>query len=365
MDYQNFNRDELTVVGEFPRKDRMLPVYNFPVGMRENAVSTLRRHDPWWIMTDVEMATFTPSVIPDHGARGFVFEGKPYPREAFGGKDMFGVEWVYIDVAGGSMVKPGTPLFRDANEWREKVVFPDIDTWPWEENAALNREYLQNGRCNVLTLLNGCWFERLVSFMDFENAAIALIDEEQTEAVQELVHELTSLYIRVVDKCAQYYDIDGICIHDDWGSQAAPFFSEAAARTFFLPEMKRFIDHVHGHGLFCDLHSCGHIEARCNIFVEAGFDSWSPMPMNNTQAIYEKYGDRIVLGVVYEHPFDPASATEEEQRAAARDFVETYTQPGKPAMYSAFYNPPGMLTKAFREELYMASRTHYQKQIAE
>ena len=43
-----------------------------------------------------------------------------------------------------------------------------------------------------------------------------------------------------------------------------------------------------------------------------------------------------MIGIVYDKPFDPATATEEEQRAAARDFVEKYTKPGKPAMYSAF-----------------------------
>jgi hypothetical protein len=125
--------------------------------------------------------------------------------------------------------------------------------------------------------------------------------------------------------------------------------------------MKRFVAHVHSKNMFCDLHSCGHIESRCGIFVEAGFDSWTPMAMNNTQELYEKYGDSIVLGIVVDNPFDPAVATEEEQRAAARDYVEKYTKPGKPSMYSAFYNRPGMLTKAFREELYIASRERYSK----
>ena len=86
------------------------------------------------------------------------------------------------------------------------------------------------------------------------------------------------------------------------------------------------------------------------------------MPMNNTQELYEKYGDRIVIGIVADKTFDPATATEEEQRAAARDFVEKYTKPGKPCMYSAFYNRPGMLTPAFREELYIASRERYSKE---
>ena len=47
---------------------------------------------------------------------------------------MFGVDWEYIPVAGGSMIRPGKPLLKDANEWYEKVKFPDIESWDWENN---------------------------------------------------------------------------------------------------------------------------------------------------------------------------------------------------------------------------------------
>ena len=362
MSRPEFQEEELKIVKEFPGFfGEMIPVYNFPISMREAVVATYRDKKPWWILTDVECDTFTPSVIPDNGARGFVFEGQPYPREKFGGPDMFGVEWVYIDVAGGSMVKPGKPLLEHASEWREKVVFPDIDSWDWEGSASMNKDYLSNGKANVLTLLNGCWFERLISFFDFEGAAIALIDDEQMEDIKELVHTLTDLYIRLVDKCVQYYDLDGIEIHDDWGSQKSPFFSDEAAREIFLPEMKRFVDHVHGLGKFCNLHSCGHIEDRCDVIAEAGFDGWLPMPMNDTVQLYETYGDRVAIGAVDPEPIDPATASEEEQRAAARRFVERFTKEGKVSVFSAFYNTPGLLTPAFREELYKASRIRYSR----
>ena len=40
-------------------------------------------------------------------------------------------------------------------------------------------------------------------------------------------------------------------------------------------------------------------------------------------------------------------------------FVEKFSKEGKVAVFSAFYNKPGMLTPAFREELYKASRIRY------
>lgn len=356
-----FDEKELKVVATEPDFfGSQNPIYDFPVSRRENFVAAIKDKKPYWEITDIDQNTFTPSVIPDNVARGFVFEGgDPLPREKFGGKDMFDIEWVYIDVAGGSMVKPGNPLLEYADEWREKVVWPDINSWDWEGSAKRNKEYLSNGKANIMTLLNGCWFERLISFFDFENAAVAVIDEDQIDDVKELVHKLTDLYIDIVDKSLEYFDLDGFEIHDDWGSQKSPFFSDAAAREIFLPEMKRYNEHLHSKGLISMLHSCGHIEDRCDVFVEAGFDAWLPMPMNDTVSLYEKYGDKITIGMVYDKPIDPATASEEEIRAAAKDFADRFAKPGRPSSYSAFYNTPGLLNPAFREELYRESRKNY------
>ena len=359
-----FQESELKVVKELPGRfgGKSIPLYDFPVSIRKAAYELYMNKQGIWESTDCEMGNFTPSVIPDNIARGFIFEGGPkIPKEQYGGKDMFGVEWVYVDQVGGSMVKPGAPLLEDANEWREKVVFPDIDSWDWEGSAAQNKEYLAQDKATVITFLNGCWFERLISFMDFEGAAMALLDEDQIDAVKELTHALTDLYIRIAEKCFKYYDVDGVCIHDDWGSQMAPFFSDRVAREVYLPEMKRFNDFVHSCGKYVELHSCGHCEDRCGVFVDAGFDAWLPMRMNDTVALYEKYGDKIVIGVVYDKPFDPATATEEEQRAAARDFADRFCAPGKPSAFSPMYNVHGLMTPAFREELYRQSRINYAK----
>ena len=365
MSHPAFDPKELEVVEWQPglKGGPKTPVFNYPISIKEEVVSALRDKDQWWVHTGVETKMFTPSIIPDNCARGFVFEYQRLPREKFGGKDMFGVEWDYIDMVGGSMVRPGKPLLTDVNDWKEVVKMPDIDAWDWEGSAKANEEYLNQTKAVTMTLLNGCWFERLISFMDFEGAAMALLDEDQEDALKEMTHELTSLYINIVDHVYKYFGhkVSGINIHDDWGSQRSPFFSDAVARNFYLPEMKRFVEHVHSLGYYCDLHSCGHIEDRCGIFVEAGFDSWAPMPMNDTIALYDKYGDKIMIGVVSDKSFDPETATEEEQRECAREFVKRFCKKGTMVSYSAFYNKPGQLTQAFREELYKASREAYNK----
>ena len=254
------------------------------------------------------------------------------------------------------MVKPGTPTMEDANDWKEIVKFPDIDSWDWAASAKRNEAFKTTDKAISLMLLNGCWFERLISFMDFQGAAMALIDEDQRDALVELTHAWTDLYIKLVDKCAETYSLDVINMHDDWGSQMAPFFSMDVAKELYLPEMKRFVDHVHSKGLICELHSCGHNEDRVEVFLEAGFDAWTPMPMNNTPALYEKYGDRMVFGVTYDKPIDVATATDAEKIAAAKDFVKRFVHKGKTATWSSYNDLALTLDPVFNKALYEESR---------
>ena len=355
-----FSEKELEVQYEIPNMfgGPATPVFSHPISLFDAVKANLVDHDPVWIFQGYETGFFCPSVIPDHVARGFCFEAVPTPREKFGGLDMFGLNWKFIDVAGGSMSEG--KLFDDANDWKDHINFEEIykavDSWDWEGSAAMNKDYLASGP-KTCWFLNGAWFERLISFMTFEGAAMALLDDDQVDAVKELIHETTSLFMYIIDKCEKYYNLGGYCIHDDWGSQMAPFFSEEIARDVFLPEMKRFCDHVHSYGKFIEIHSCGKCEGRIGVFIDAGFDIWTPMAMNNTYELYEKYGDKIVLSIVVNELEDPANATDEEMRAAARSFAAKFANPDKPCQLSSFYSNPAYTgSKAFREELYKASR---------
>ena len=350
-----FSEKEMEVAYEIPGMfgGPGTPVYTYPANLFDVAKNTYLDKEATWILTGSEVGMFCPAVIPDNVARGLVIDSVPVPREQFGGKDMFGLDWVFVDVAGGSMSEGH--FFDDANDWKDYVKMPDIDAWDWAGSAKANEGYLASGP-KTLWFLNGCWFERMISFMTFEGAAMALLDEDQEDAVKEMLHELTSLYIRIVDKCVEYYNVPGFCIHDDWGSQMAPFFSDEVAENFFLPEMKRFVDHCHSLGKYVEIHSCGHVEDRCHVFVDAGFDIWTPMAMNDTYALYEKYGDKIVLSIVVKELADPDNATEEELRAAARSFAAKFANADMPCQLSFYSSTAYTGSAAFREELYKASR---------
>lgn len=352
-----FSEDELKVIREIPAYRRPdlpnIPIFDFPVKPKE-AYHAFFKKEPVWQLTGVEISRFCPAVYPDNVARGYIIEENPLPIEEWGGTDIFGVEWCYDEDNRGSAVVPGAPLFTDANSWEETLVWPDINSWDWAGSAGENKDYLSGDNAMVPVIMNG-YFERLVTFMDFGNAAIALIDDSQKEAVKSLFDKLSDLYIKVVDKFIDYFDVDGFIFHDDWGSQGAPLFSVDTAAEMIVPAMKKLTAHIKKRGRVAELHSCGSLDSQVSNMIEAGWDSWSPQAINDTHEIYEKYGEEIIIGVIPDS--FPPDASEERQREEASKFAEKFCDPKKPAFLSIY--GASVVTPAYREELYRLSRQRY------
>jgi hypothetical protein len=358
MSIPKFDPKELEVVAKFPgfMGGAETLVYNYPITPKEAYIAAFKRHPVWQITSTTEMSMFAPKCNPDNIARGFVYDGTHAPPT--GGLDMFGIDWEYIPQVGGSMVRPGKPFIEDASELKDKVVWPDIEKWDWEGNAKANAGYLSDRSFNVCWFLNG-WYERLISFMDFEGAVVAVFDEDTQDDVKAFFDKLTDLYIKIFDKYITYFPgIDGFCIHDDWGSQKETFFSPAVAEEMIVPYMKRVTDFLHSKGKYCELHSCGQLMKQVPNIIAAGWDSWHPQLMNDTQKEYELYGDKMLIGVAPD-TFDPATTSEEEQRRMAREYADKFCQPGKPSLLNIYAS--SVLTPAYREELYKQSRINYGK----
>lgn len=346
-----FSEDELQVVGRYmaagnPTGKAKL---NTPITPKENILAFLRNETPCW-MPDGDIITITPDILPDNVARGFVQEANP--TDVKGGPDLFGVDWVYLPDVGGSMVRPGKPVLEDVNDWKDIIKFPDIEAMDWEGCAKRNVEYLGDGSDPVWTVQFSGMFERLISFMDFEQAAVALIDEDQVDAVCELFDALTDLYIKIIDKAVKYFHITGYLFHDDWGSQQAPFFSKSTFREVIAPRIRRLVDHCHENGVIFELHSCGHTESMCDAICELGIDMWRPQPMNDMVRLYNEFGDKIKFGV--RAPLFTDDSPVEDQIAAAKKLVHQFSQPGK-FVFTSFFQE----TDTFRKALYEESRKTY------
>lgn len=353
-----FDKKELEATGVMHLRTALLQqdvkIYNFPVTPREGFLGPYH-HKPVWVNYLVESQFITPYIIPDNVARGGVSDAV-LTNEEKGGPDMFGIEWEFVPAAGGSMVRPGKPLLSEVGEWREKVKFPDIDSWDWEGAGKRWQEQHDPSKAQICMFHNGFWFERLISFMDFENAAVALINEEDQEELHALFEATTDLGCRLVDKVCQYFQVDGFNVHDDWGSMLNSFFSPQVCAEMIVPHMRKFTDHVHSKGVIADLHSCGKIDNQVQNMIDAGWDSWTPMDICDTAKIFEEYGDKMVFGVMPER-FDPKTTSEEEQREYARRFVKKYCRPDRSAKFSIYGME--MLTPAFLEEMYIDSRKYF------
>ena len=92
--------------------------------------------------------------------------------------------------------------------------------------------------------------------------------------------------------------------------------------------------------------------------IAEGWNFWTGQSMNDTQKIYELYGDKIIVGVIPD-VFDPLTTSQEEQRRAVRVYADKFCSPGKPSIFNHY--GLDMLTPAFREELYIKSRENYSK----
>ncbi|MBE6038467.1 MAG: methyltransferase [Anaerofustis stercorihominis] len=350
-----FNESELNIVAEKPGRGAPTPIYDFPVTPKEAILANYRK-EPVWMPMGLEAVYFIDDLIGDNKARGAI-SGRRLAPEEIGGKDMFGIEWVYVPKVGGSIVKPGKPTLDDANNWKEVIQFPDVDTWDWEGAAERFKPYFEENKdIYVRSMIFNGFFERLISWMDFEAAATAMIDEDQQDAVKEIFDNIADLYIKIIDKHLEYYPIDGVNFHDDWGAQRAPFFSLATVREMLVPAMKKFVDHVHEKGLFVDFHSCGCIEMLVPAMIEIGIDSWGGQPMNDYEKLYDLYGDKIILGVIPKAL--PENCTDEQAKENAKEFVERYTKPGT-CVFISGSGAANLANRTWRAEVYRLSRMKY------
>lgn len=349
--------DELKVLGEFtvaPGGWPPGPIINSPITARENFLRFGRREKPMFMPFDTDEVMISPALFPDAVARAFCVDNVGLPPEGPGGKDMFGIDWVYVEQVGGSMVQPGTPALEDICDWESVIKFPNLDDWDWEGSAEANKNLFGKEYATDVWIMNGL-FERLISWMDFEGAAMALIDDESEDEFHALMDRLATLYEDMIARIKKYYNPDILYFHDDWGSQRAPFFSPDMCREKILPYLKRVVAAAHNNGMLFNFHSCGCIGQLVPVMIEAGVDIWGGQPMNDYKAIYDKHGKDIALEVTITPP--GVDATEEEVVAAVQEFLDTYTTNGYaiPMIYEPEYHP------LFRPLMYCMSRELFAK----
>lgn len=327
-----FDEKELIPKGQYYKipGPGFLPKYSTPVTPKENFRLALEGKQPYWLPDYFDITTLCPACYPDAIARGFVMgaEGMQFMEdEAKGGPDAFGIDWEYVPMAGGSMVRPGKPYLNEISEWKEKIPMPDVDSWDWAGSAAANRELLAADDGLLEMWIFTGYFERLISFLDFENAAVAMIDEDYEEDVHELFDRLTEIYKKIARHYRDDFGCDVLYFHDDWGSQRAPFFSVDTCMDMIVPHLKELVEYVHSLGMLFEMHSCGKNEPLVPCYLEAGIDIWAPQEQNDTGKIMEAVGGKFMIGLwgTNDPKADDATAYASGEafgKEAVRDYVK-------------------------------------------
>ena len=322
-----FSKAELEPTGEYPSLFPGVPatpIYNTPITPKENYKALYKGEKPLWLPNYYDLTTLCPACYPDAIARGFIVsaESGDYMDDSQkGGKDCFGVEWVYEPSAMGSMVIPGKPTLRNISEWRDKITLPDVDSWDWAQSAERNKDYAYNSPNLVQAWIFTGFFERLISLLDFENAAITMIDEEVEDEVHDFFTECVKIYKKMIKHYQVDFNADVIYFHDDWGTSRNSFFSLEACRNLIVPHLKDVVDYAHELGLFVELHSCGKSGKLVPAMIEAGVDAWTPQEINDFDRLYKQFGGRIMLGAYHQVPMDVDEAAAIE---TGREFVKKY-----------------------------------------
>lgn len=289
---------------------------------RENFIRFFKNEPTQWTPSSRDLLRFNPDILIENIARGAVNEARTYTDDQYGGPDYFGVPWIYVPSERGSMEQTGFTLMDDISQWRDVLTFPDLDKLDWEGCLERNREYLKTDKIIQSTIYTG-FFERLISFIGFEEAAIAMIDEDVEEDVRALFERLSDFYIELIERLRKVFGVEYIYFHDDWGSQKSTFFSVGAHENLIVPYLTKVVKAAHEMGVFVEMHSCGCISTLIPNLISTGIDSWRGQPkVNDKLALVKKYGREFKFGVEILAPDHPA--TDEEAKQIAQEFVDQY-----------------------------------------
>ncbi len=257
-------------------------------------------------------------------------------------RDCFGVVYESDSQGGPPMPSPRFHLLEldDIENWRDVVKAPDYSDIDWEAMAAKDLENIDRENTAVTLATGSAYFQSLVSFMGFENALMAPLEDE--DSVIELLSYVSDFFCECTRKAIEYYKPDIVEMADDNASYARPFFSVDQYRTIYKPLQMREGLLAADRGIPVSIHDCGHCEAFIDDWMDFGVRNWNPAQISNDLlAIKEKYKGRLTLSGCWDSQGKVRlpSAGEEETRAAVRECIDKYA-PGGGFCFSAFVMGP-------------------------
>jgi len=293
------------------------------MNQKENVLAVYHHQKPEWTPVMMESIQFVGFWAANEcGLRGE--EVKPGVT-----LDSFGCLW---DQTHGQPVPyPGEYVLDDISNWREKVVFPDVENWDWETLAKTELEQVQYNRDEkALDFFSemGC-FDRLSTVMGFQNALMAMAIDP--DSCCEFFDAVADYKIKLIDIVSQVYHPDIFMHNEDVAKADGLMISPEMYRELVKPSHARIIQAIRDHGMIAEQHTCGKCDAIADDYAEIGIQCLFPaQPTNDIPGILEKHGDKMIVMGGFDSQGVPGreDASEEDTRKEARRMANEYATRG-------------------------------------
>ena len=176
-------------------------------------------------------------------------------------------------------------------------VLKDLDLPAPDDPSRLKmfEEFVQRNpdRFRLISLSNAL-FERAWSLRGMEELMIDMI--EAPEFVNELMDYITDYHLQEID-VALRYNIDGISISDDWGTQNGLMFGPRLWRKFIKPRIAKMYSRIKEAKKATFTHSCGKVQSILNDLTEIGLDVFNPFQpeVMDVYEVKKQFGDKLAF----------------------------------------------------------------------
>ena len=153
---------------------------------------------------------------------------------------------------------------------------------------------------------------------------------------------LCDFYMKVGQRCIDYYKPDIVCVTDDTAAWKNPFFSVEMYRELFKPYHARQAAMGTDRGLPVEMHNCGRCEDFIDDWRDFGVVMWNPaQTSNDLPAVKKKYGRGLVIcgGWDIVGDLQNPDVSEETVKESVYKAIDTYAPGGGYAFCGGFDRP--------------------------
>lgn len=275
--------------------------------------------------------------------------------------NMLGFDWDYLPVVNcggdtGFFGLPDEKILEDNNDYLIKrdglgrktklpkgyatlplpMDFPvkDMDSWlkikPFLEYREDRIDWKQVERAKILQKQGHLVVANIPGGFDYPRE---LMGEEitclayymQPELMNDIIHTITEMSFKVLDRISDEIRIDQLSVHEDLAGKTGPLIGPNEIEMYIKPYFRKIWDMLHAKGtkLF-DMDSDGNVNPILDILIECGLNSMHPFEPASGMDIVQvrkKYGKQMIIrGGIDKHVL-------RQDKAAIRKELEYKMQP--------------------------------------